>query len=212
MAKVRAGDLPYSLFAFAGLLPCSCFSAAIANAGNSVVGSERLITKIYFPRLAIPLSTVAAAVVDFLLALGVLLVMIVWYNLRGAHIHFGPQLLLAPVIFLLIALAATGVGTMLSALNVSYRDFRYVIPFLVQLWLFATPTVYMQPSASVSSQMQVVLVMNPVAGLIASFRAAMLGGLIPWGHLATASTSAIILFVVGCLYFRKVEDNFADVI
>lgn len=212
MAKVSSGDMPYPLFAFAGLLPWTFFSTAIANAGNSVVGSERLITKIYFPRLAVPLATVGAAVVDFAMALGVLLVMMAWYRMRGAAIHFSPGLLLAPLIFALIALAATGVGTLLAALNVSYRDFRYVIPFLVQLWLFATPTVYMQPAASASSQMQAVLLLNPVAGLIAAFRAAMLGGRMPWGHLAIASLLSVALFVIGCLYFRKVEDSFADVI
>jgi lipopolysaccharide transport system permease protein len=212
MAKVSSGDIPYPLFAFAGLLPWTFFSTAIANAGNSVVGSERLITKIYFPRLAVPLATVGAAVVDFAIALGVLIVMMAYYRMRGAAVHFGAGLLLAPLIFAMIALAATGVGTLLAALNVSYRDFRYVIPFLVQLWLFATPTVYMQPSAAASSQMQAVLLLNPLAGLIAAFRSAMLGGPIPWGHLGFATLASVAIFVIGCLYFRKVEDSFADVI
>lgn len=212
MAQVSSGNLPYPLFAFAGLLPWTFFSTAIANAGNSVVGSERLITKIYFPRLAVPLATVGAAVVDFAIALGVLIVMMAYYRMRGAAVHFGAGLLLAPLIFAMIALAATGVGTLLAALNVSYRDFRYVIPFLVQLWLFATPTVYMQPSAAASSQMQAVLLLNPLAGLIAAFRAAMLGGQVPWGHLGIATLASVAIFVIGCLYFRKVEDSFADVI
>lgn len=212
MAKVSSGDVPYPLFAFAGLLPWTFFATAIAGAGNSVVGSERLITKIYFPRLAVPLATIGAAVVDFAIALGVLLIMMGYYRMRGAAVHFGPGLLLAPIIFALIALAATGIGTLLAALNVSYRDFKYVIPFMVQLWLFATPTVYMQPSAAASSQMQAVLLLNPMAGLVAAFRSAMLGGQFQWGHLAIASAASIALFVVGCLYFRKVEDSFADVI
>ena len=212
MAHVSSGEVPYPLFAFAGLLPWTFFSTAIANAGNSVVGSERLITKIYFPRLAVPLATVGAAVVDFVIALGVLILMMAWYRMRGAAVHFGAGLLIAPLVFALIALAATGVGTLLAALNVSYRDFRYVIPFMVQLWLFATPTVYMQPAVSASSQMRAVLLVNPLAGLIAAFRSAMLGGPIPWGHLAVASLASLVIFVIGCLYFRKVEDSFADVI
>jgi lipopolysaccharide transport system permease protein len=212
MAKVPTGNLPYSLFVFAGLLPWTFFATAIANAGNSVVGSERLITKIYFPRLAIPFAAIGAAIVDFCMAVIVLAIMMGYYAMKGAPIHIGPGLLLVPVIFALIVLAAVGVGTLLAALNVAYRDFRYVLPFLVQLWLFATPTVYMQPTADSSARMQIALAINPLAGLIASFRAAALGGAIPWNHLALSAVSVAALFLVGCLYFRKVEDGFADII
>jgi lipopolysaccharide transport system permease protein len=141
MARVPSGGLPYPLFAYAGLLPWTFFATAVANGGNSVVGSERLITKIYFPRLAIPLGAVGAAVVDFVVACGLLVVLMLYYGVTP-----GPGMLLIPVIFAPIAVIALGVGTLLAALNVSYRDFRYVIPFLVQLWMFATPTVYMQVS------------------------------------------------------------------
>ena len=139
LAGVPSGGFPYPLFAYAGLLPWTFFSTAIANAGNSVVGSERLITKIYFPRLAVPFAAVGAAVVDFLIAFGLLIVMMVYYQVAP-----GPGLLLVPAICAVILLAALGVGTLLAALNVAYRDFRYVIPFLVQVWMFATPSVYMQ--------------------------------------------------------------------
>ncbi|HZL36079.1 MAG TPA: ABC transporter permease [Tepidisphaeraceae bacterium] len=212
MAKVPTGNLPYPLFVFAGLLPWTFFSTAIANAGNSVVGSERLITKIYFPRLAIPLAAVGAAIVDFAIAFLVLIVLMGYYAMKGAPIHLTTNILLVPVIFALITLAAVGVGTLLAALNVAYRDFKYVLPFMVQLWLFATPTVYMQPDASASARMQFALAINPLAGLIASFRAAVLGGPVPWNHLALSALSVAILFLVGCLYFRKVEDSFADII
>jgi lipopolysaccharide transport system permease protein len=212
MAKVPTGNLPYPLFVFAGLLPWTFFATAIANAGNSVVGSERLITKIYFPRLAIPFAAIGAAVVDFCMAVIVLVIIMVYYAMKGTPIHIGPGLLLVPVIFALIILAATGVGTLLAALNVAYRDFRYVLPFLVQLWLFATPTVYMQPTAESSARMQIALAINPLAGLIASFRAAAFGGAIAWNHLALSAASVAVLFLIGCLYFRKVEDNFADII
>ena len=209
MAKVSSGNWPYSLFAYSGLLPWTFFATAISNAGNSVVGSERLITKIYFPRLAVPFAAVGAAVVDFAIAFGLLLAMMAYFQIMP-----GVGFLLIPVIVALITLAALGIGTLLSALNVAYRDFRYVIPFLVQLGMFATPTVYMQPdpNTATSSGLGALLALNPMTPLIASFRAAALGGPISWGPLAMASTVVIAIFIFGCLYFRKIEDNFADII
>ena len=235
MAGVPSGDLPYPLFAFAGLLPWTFFATAIAAAGNSVVGSERMITKIYFPRLAVPLAAVGAAVVDFAVALVMLLGMMAYY--RAAP---GPWLLLAPAIFGLILAAALGIGILLAALNVAYRDFRYVIPFLVQVWMFATPSVYMQvadepttaasvpasstapppsPSGSPSPEqgsrsglVRAALALNPLTGLVSAFRASVLGGTIPWGKLAASSGCAVLVLAVGCFYFRRVEDSFADII
>jgi lipopolysaccharide transport system permease protein len=207
MAGVPSGDLPYPLFAYAGLLPWTFFATAITAAGNSVVGSERLITKIYFPRLAIPFAAVGAAVVDFVIALGLLAALMIYYKIAP-----GIGMLLAPVIFGMILLAALGVGTLLAALNVAYRDVRYVIPFLVQLGMFATPTVYMQPKATSGGWVQVLLMLNPMTSLIAAFRATTLGGPIPWGELGIATAAVGLVFVGGCLYFRKVEDGFADII
>jgi lipopolysaccharide transport system permease protein len=207
MAGVSSGALPYPLFAYAGLLPWTFFATAIAAAGNSVVGSERLITKIYFPRLAVPFAAVGAAVVDFVIAFGLLIVMMAYYRIAP-----GPGILLAPVVFGLITLAALGIGTLLSALNVAYRDFRYVIPFLVQLWMFATPTVYMQPKAAPAGWIPLLLALNPLTSLIAAFRASVLGRPIPCDQLAIASAAVMLLFLLGCLYFRKVEDGFADII
>jgi lipopolysaccharide transport system permease protein len=207
MAGVSSGGLPYPLFAYAGLLPWTFFATAIAAAGNSVVGSERMITRIYFPRLAVPFAAVAAAVVDFIVAFGLLVGMMVYYRIAP-----GPGLLLVPVILGSIVLAALGVGTMLAALNVAYRDFRYVIPFMVQLWMFATPTVYMQPKAASAGWARALLTLNPLTSLIAAFRASALGGPIPWGELMIASGTVVLMFLLGCLYFRKVEDGFADII
>jgi lipopolysaccharide transport system permease protein len=209
MASMAPKDLayPYAVFVYAGMLPWTFFATAIANAGNSVVGSERLITKIYFPRLAVPFASVAAAVVDFVIAMGLLAAFMVWYRVPP-----GWGLLLAPVVYAMIVLLALGMGTLLAALNVAYRDFRYVIPFLVQLWLLATPTIYTRPSENPSPLLAVLLNVNPMAGLIEAFRATTLGGPLPWGRLGIASACAVVLFLVGCLYFRKVEDNFADII
>jgi lipopolysaccharide transport system permease protein len=207
MAGVPSGDWPYPLFAYAGLLPWTFFAAAIAAAGNSVVGSERLITKIYFPRLSVPFAAVGAAVADFAIAFVLLIAMMAYYRVAP-----GIGMLLTPMIFGLITLAALGIGTLLAALNVAYRDIRYVIPFLVQLGMFATPTVYMQPRAASGGWIQLLLALNPMTGLIAAFRASALGGPIPWGALGLATASVILLFLIGCLYFRKVEDGFADII
>ena len=245
MAHVDSAGWPYPLFVFAGLLPWTFFATAIASAGNSVVGSERLITKIYFPRLAIPLAAVAAALVDFLVALGMLVVLMIYYRVAPTA-----GLLWLPVLMALLACAAVGVGTLLAALNVAYRDFRYVIPFLVQLWMFATPSVYMEegsgfrvqgsgrqngapgadsaapaalpPHSAVtssspgaqplSSGLSWLLRLNPLTGLVSAFRAAVLGGPMPWSVLATSTAGVMAALVVGCFYFRRVEDSFADII
>lgn len=207
MAKVPAGNMPYPIFVYAGLLPWTFFATAIANAANSVVGSERLITKIYFPRLSIPFASVGAAVVDFCCAFGLLLVLMLCYGVIPR-----PGILLVPVLFVFIGLMAAGVGTLLAALNVAYRDFRYVVPFMVQLWMFATPTIYMDPTANGSGTMDLLLLANPLSPLVAAFRAAVLGGPIPWVGLAAAAVASVVCFCLGCLYFRRVEDSFSDII
>lgn len=206
-------DLPYPIFVLSALLPWTFFATAIANAGNSVIGSERLITKIYFPRLAVPFATVGAAVVDFCVAMPLLLIVFLCYG----RFPMGWGTLLLPVIFFLLVLAATGVGTMLAALNVAYRDFRYIIPFLVQLWMYATPTIYFDIYATMSDQskyywIKQLLPLNPMTGLIASFRAALLDQDIQWGTLGFSAAMAVCFFLLGCFYFRRVEDSFADVI
>jgi lipopolysaccharide transport system permease protein len=207
MAGISHGNIPYPLFAYAGLLPWTFFSAAIVGAGNSVVGSERLITKIYFPRLAVPFAAVGAAVIDFVIACGLLIPMAVYYK-----VALSPGILLAPFVFVLILLAGLGVGTLLSALNVAYRDFRYVIPFMVQVWMFATPTIYMQPRDTPGGLGQFLMSLNPMTGLIATFRTSILGGPISWLSLCTTSIWVVVIFLAGCFYFRRVEDSFADMI
>jgi lipopolysaccharide transport system permease protein len=210
LAHVSSGSIAYSLFVYAGLLPWTFFATAITSAGNSVVGSERLITKVYFPRLAVPLASVGAALVDSAIACGLLLILMLYHGVVP-----GPSLLLAPLFMALILLAAIGVGTLMAALNVAYRDFRYVIPFLTQFWMFATPTVYMQPDGDAPAALRMVLALNPMNSLVAAFRAAVLGeagGPIAWGQVAVAALLSVLLFLAGCLYFRKVEDSFADVI
>jgi lipopolysaccharide transport system permease protein len=243
LANIPTGGIPYPLFVYAGLLPWTFFATAIANAGNSVVGSERLITKIYFPRLAIPFASVGAALVDFAVAFTLMFVLMVWYRIAPTA-----QLLLVPVLTAILTLAALGVGTLLAALNVAYRDFRYVIPFLVQLWMFATPSVYMDvnaaveqkgsrvaasieaadsrrssldhsdpssddpPSAREASTLSRLAALNPMTGVIAAFRSAVLGSPVPWSSIGISAASVVLLFAIGCLYFRRVESSFADII
>lgn len=207
MVGVDSGSLPYPVFAYLGLVPWTFFATAITNAGNSVVGSERLITKIYFPRLAIPFASAGASVVDFLLAFSLVIVLMVWYGVMP-----GVQILLLPLVFFVILLLATGVGTLLAALNVSYRDFRYVIPFMVQIWLFGTPSVYMRLDKALASKHGALLSANPMTWLIATFRDVCTNQPIHWGQFGLAALVSAVVFVAGCFYFRRVERNFADII
>jgi lipopolysaccharide transport system permease protein len=207
MARVPSGGLPYPLLAYSGLLPWTFFATAVTNAGNSVVNSERLITKVYFPRLAVPFAAVGAAVVDFAIAFVVLVGMMAYYGIAP-----GPGWLLLPVVSLTIVLAALGVGTLLAALNVAYRDFRYVIPFLIQLGMFATPTVYMQPDATTAGKLHAFLALNPMTPLIGTFRAAAIGGPVPWTGATMSLAFVALIFLFSCVYFRQVEDRFADLI
>ncbi len=206
--------LDYALFACAGLIAWTFFANAIGNAGQSVLGSERLITKIYFPRLALPFASVLAALVDCVISFGLLFVVMVVSVCYGGQWQAPSwQFLLVPVILAVITGGAMGVGTLLAGLHVAYRDFRYVTPFMVQLWMFATPTLYDQtPPNAEKGWVAVAMNCNPMTGLVASFRAACLGTAIPWLSLGISTATMALLFVLGCFYFRKVEDWFADII
>jgi lipopolysaccharide transport system permease protein len=197
----------YPLFVFAGLMPWTFFSRAVTTAGISVVANQHLVSKVYFPRLLIPIATVAAGVVDFLIAFAVLLLMMVWYGVPP-----GWGMLLAPVVFLLLALSATGIGALLAGLTVKYRDFGHILPFAVQIWMFATPTIYLPADGLFSPQWQALLPLNPAYGLIYNFRQTMLGGPLDWYSLAVSSGVGLGLLVLGCWHFRQVEQSFADVI
>jgi lipopolysaccharide transport system permease protein len=202
-ANLSSGDTPYPLFVLCGLVPWTFFTTAVTAAANSVLASERLITKVYFPRLAIPFAAAGAAVVDFGVALLMLAGVVAFYG----H-PVGAQLLLAPVFMALILLTAVGLGTLLSAAVVAYRDFKYVIPFVVTLGLFATPSIYAVVSFGGASWGWA----NPMSALIQGFRASVLGGPIPWPAVGVSAALAVALFLAGCLYFRKVENEFADII
>jgi lipopolysaccharide transport system permease protein len=207
LAEMPAGGVPYPLFVFAGLLPWYFFSNGITSASQSVVGSQNLVTKVYFPRLIIPLGAIGPSVVDFAIGFGMLIAMMLFYGIVP-----GWGIVLVPLLSLGLLIAATGVGTLLSALTVAYRDFRYVVPFMVQLWMFATPTIYLHAETGVSPRWQAVLPINPAHGLIGNFRAAILGEPLDLYSLAVSGTVSLGLLLVGCLYFRRVERGFADII
>ena len=205
LGGLSGGDIPYPLFVLSGLIAWMFFANAVSTAGASVVGSERLITKIYFPRLTVPFAAVGAATFDFVISLGLLGVLMAVYGHPPSW-----QIVFAPFVFLILLVAALGLGTLLAALTVSYRDFRFVTPFFIQVGMYATPTIYMLIPPDPSDGLRVWMTVNPLVAPIAAFRACLLGGDIPWLHLAISAFLALGLFVVGCLYFRKVEDDFAD--
>ncbi len=206
LAGVSSNGIPYPIFSYTGLLPWQLFAFALTEAGNSLVNNQRIITKIYFPRLLLPLSAVLAGLVDFAIAFSVLLIMMVYY-------HVSPTLrILALPAFLLLAMAtALAAGLWLSALNVQYRDIRYVIPFLTQFWLFLTPIAY--PSSLVPDRLRPIYGLNPMAGVVEGFRWALLGETGGLGPLILVSVVVVFALLLGGLaYFRRMEQTFADVV
>jgi homopolymeric O-antigen transport system permease protein len=205
LAKMPSDGLPYPIFVYAALLPWTFFANAITNSANSLVGSANLVSKVYFPRLIIPLSSVGSGLVDFAIAAGVLLLLMLYYG-----VSLTLNLLVVPILVAGVVLTALGVGTCLAALNVAYRDFRYVIPFLVQFWMFITPVVY--PASLVPGEWQWALYVNPMAGVIEGFRSAFLGRPFDVLGMLVSLVIAAMLFVAGISYFEKVERRFADII
>ena len=196
----------YPLFVLTGLLAWLFFSGSLTAAAGSVVGNQSLVTKVYFPRLIIPLSAAGAGLVDFAVGMGLLALAMVYFGVVP-----GVAVLLVPVLVLLLAVSALGVGILLAALTVKYRDFRYVVPFCVQFWMFATPVIYM-PVELLGPTARQLLPLNPAYGLILNFRNAVMGLPLDWYALSVSAAVGAAGFVVGCLYFRRVERDFADVI
>ena len=206
LAKVPSEGLPYPIFSYAALVPWTFFANAVTQASNSLVQSANMVKKIYFPRLALPISTVLAGGVDFGLAFVVLLGMMLYYGVLPTI-----NMLWLPL-FLLLALATSlGVGLWLSALNVQFRDVRYTVPFMTQVWLFMTPVAY--PSSLLDEPWQTLSGLNPMAGVVAGFRWALLGTeAMPWPTTAVSALVALTVLVTGAFYFRRMEQSFADVL
>jgi len=205
LAKIPSDGHPYPVFVYAALLPWTFFANAVSNSSNSLVGSAQLVSKVYFPRLIIPLSSAGAGLIDFAISAVILLLLMLYYG-----VGWGLHLLAAPLLVLGVVLTALGIGTLLSALNVAYRDFRYVVPFLIQLWMYATPVVY--PASLIPEHWRWALYLNPMAGLIEGFRSAFLNQPFDPLGLSLSLGVAAAAFVGGVRYFKKVERRFADII
>jgi lipopolysaccharide transport system permease protein len=206
LAGVPSDGVPYPVFSFAALVPWTFFATGLTQAANSMVGSQDVIKKVYFPRLAIPTSTVLAGVVDFGIAFVFLLAMMALYGIIP-----GLAIVVVPYLLLLALTAALGAGLLLAALNVQYRDVRHAVPFLVQFWLFASPIAY--GSSLIAEPWRTVYALNPMVGVVEGFRWALIGTEIAPGRLIlVSSASAIVMLVTGALYFRRMERTFADVV
>jgi len=205
LAKMPSDGFPYPVFVYAGLLPWTFFAGAIGASGNSLVGSAHLVSKVYFPRLIIPLSSVGAGLVDLLVSTGILLLMMLWYG-----VGWSVNLLVAPLLLLGVVFISLGVGTLLSALTVAYRDFTHLTPFVIQIWMYITPVIF--PVSLVPERWQWLLYINPMTGLVEGFRSAFLGKPFDLQGLAISFAIAIAVFAIGVAYFEKVERRFADII
>ena len=205
LAKIPSEGYPYPIFLYSALLPWNLFASVVATAGGSMISSAALVGKIYFPRMVVPYSSAGAACVDFLISSCVLLVLM-WYF----DVSLGWGLLVVPLLMFGVLLTALGVGTALAALVVSYRDFRFVIPFLVQIWMYLTPVVY--PLNFIPDQWRWILLINPMTGYVDGFRSAYLGVPLNLTSLIISIVLSVALFCLGAIYFKKVEKRFADVI
>lgn len=204
-AKMPSDGLPYAVFAFAALVPWTFFSNALAGAAASLIGNTHLISKVYFPRLLISLSTLGTGLIDLLVALVVMLALMAWYGIAPTW-----QLLALPMAIVLTAAVAFGVGSALAALCAIYRDVRYVIPLLTQLWMFASPVIY--PLNFVPERWRWTFYLNPLVGAIDAFRSSLLGLPFNWPAIAVAWVVTIAIGWLGLSYFRRVERRLADLI
>jgi len=206
LARMPSDGIPYPLFAYCALVPWTYFSTVLALAGNSLVSNSSLLTKIYFPRVLLPASAALAGLLDFIVGSAFLVVLMAWYHVRPSW-----ALAFIPLLILLMMMLTTGVGMLLAAVNVRYRDVKYVLPFLIQIWLFATPIIY--PVTIVPARFRPILALNPCWGMIDGFRACLFPGrTVNPGLIAVSITVAVTMFVIGVFYFLKAEKDFADVI
>jgi lipopolysaccharide transport system permease protein len=206
LAKIPSDNVPYPIFSYAALVPWTFFANGLTQSSNSLVVNANLITKVYFPRLVIPISAVVSGIVDFLLAFAVLVGMMLVYGITPTV-----AVVWLPLLLLLAFITALGVGLWLTAMNVQFRDVRYIVPFIVQVWMFSTPVAY--PSSLLSEPWRTLYGINPMVGVVEGFRWALLGTETSPGPMILISAAvAVILFISGLYYFRRMEKSFADVI
>jgi len=205
LAGVPSDNVPYPIFAYAGLLPWTFFSNAISNSGNSLVGNANLITKVYFPRMIIPMAAVAAGLVDLAISFVVLIPLMFYYKIAASWTW-----LMFPVMVFLTAVLAFAVGMWLSALNVKYRDVRFALPFIVQLWMFVSPVIY--PTSFLPARFRWVLLLNPLTGIIEGYRSSLFSRPFNWIALASSGAITIAMLLYASYTFRRMEKSFADII
>ena len=203
--ETQTGGIPYPLFAYAGLLPWTFFSNSLTNSGNSLVGSANLNTKVYFPRMIVPGAAVAAGLIDFAIGFIILVPLMVYYKVSPSW-----NMIMLPPLIMLITILATAVGMWLSALNVKYRDIRFALPFLIQLWMFVSPIIY--PASILPSKWRWLLDLNPLTGIIEGFKSALFGGPFNWTSIAIATVITLLSLVYAAFSFSRVERRFADII
>jgi lipopolysaccharide transport system permease protein len=206
LAKVPSDGLPYPIFSYAALLPWQYFASVLAQTAQSLVVNEKLISKVYFPRLILPLSSVIPPAVDFSIAFLVLVLMMLCYG-----IYPDLSVLLLPLLLIFALITALGVGIWIAVMNVQYRDFRYVVPFVIQLWLFASPVAY--PTSIVPEKWHALYSLNPMVGVVEGFRWILLGkGSVAWESMSVSVIAALVILISGAYYFRRMEKTFADTI
>lgn len=206
LAGIKTDGIPYPIFAYGGLLIWTFFSNSVTNSGNSLVGSSNLITKIYFPRMIIPAAAIGAGLVDFFLAFLIQIVLMFYYGVRVTW-----AITMLPVLVIMATLLALGVGMWLSALNVKYRDIRYAIPFLIQLWMFGSPIIY--PVSMLPAKWQWILALNPLTGIIENTRIALFGNQpFHWKSLGISFAITILVLLYSAFSFRRMERHFADIV
>ena len=205
LAKMPSDGMPYAVFVYAGLVPWTFFAQSVTMAASSVVGSSGMVRKVYFPRLLIPMSSLSVGFLDFVLASGVLLLLMGWYD-----IGWTLNLLAVPMLVLAVIFTALGVGTLLAALTVSYRDFTHLVGFIIQFWMYATPVIF--PVSLVPENWRWLLYLNPMTGIVEGFRAAFLGQEFNFVSLIASFFIATLVFIIGVVYFKKSEPRFADMI
>jgi lipopolysaccharide transport system permease protein len=206
LARIPSEGVPYPIFNFSAMVAWIYFANAITSSGNSLIENTSLVSKVYFPRLMLPLAPIVAGLLDLAIAFVLLIGMMLYY-----HIYPTIMILMIPVLVIIMILTASGAGLLLSSLNAKYRDIKVLVPLLIQIWMFVSPVVY--PTSLVPEDYHVIYALNPMAGVIEGFRSTLLGtASFPTQMLVTSSLVSVMLFIIGILYFRQVERYFADVI
>ncbi len=206
LAKLPSDGVPYPIFNFTAMVAWTYFANAITGSGNSLIGNTQLLSKVYFPRIIIPLTPVLAGLLDFSISFIMLIGMMLYFNIYPTSMIF-----LLPFLVVLMMFTASGVGTFLAALNAKYRDIRYIIPFLVQLWMFASPIVY--STTMIPEKYRLIYGLNPLVGVIEGFRSILLNtGVFPTQMVLSSTFMSLILFIIGISYFKQIERYFADII